>query len=97
MQKLEDKFAWGCSSSRWKTPSRDTPSKANKAPNCSEHPGSHKARKSKCEHLSAHDKQFREENTNAIIAAGNSDTRAKARACEELETMYNYENKNNAS
>ena len=58
-----------------------------KAPNCSEHPGSHKAKKSKCEHLSVHYKQFREEDSNAVIATGTRDTRAKARANEELETI----------
>ena len=41
-----------------------------KAPNCSQHPGAHKARKNKCEHLSAHEKQFREEVSNDCSCIG---------------------------
>ena len=58
-----------------------------KAPNCSQHPGAHKARKNKCDHLSSHEKQFREEVSNNALASAPKETRAQARAQEAHENV----------
>ena len=58
-----------------------------KAANCSQHPGSHKARKHKCEHLVAHFDKFQEEEANHEIAGGVRNTRAKAKAQDGIENL----------
>ena len=58
--------------------------KLSKAPNCSAHPGAHKARKNKCEHLVAHMNHFKEQEANENAFNKDVNTRSKATAADNI-------------